>query len=364
MLKYEKAENLERKDLAKRVGELVDVHPVYTRAPLYAYEISDYTVDRDGNLLVDETVESAGVVLTALMNEGMITGGVALAEDEAETAPDTASEDTAEEETSGEQQEEADGNLQEETDEEAEGENPGGETDGDSTEMEGLQFAFPLDKHSGVSLRNLVNLLYSRGKLVSKATGGTFSVKESLVEALKDDSCTYTLANFHKALKDYEAQNGSGLTGLEITNERVTFSGFPYVEDADHVQAFGWLAAFMNNQAIMQKRIQAKEVDDTNEKYAFRIWLLRMGMNGDSYKAARKVLMERLSGHTAFRTPEDAEKAKAKAQRQRDELRAAKAEAAAEAQLNAELSGLDVEQAAEAAEDAAYIAEVNALMEA
>lgn len=356
MLKYEKAENLERKDLAKRIGELVNAHPVYTRAPLYAYEIGDYMVDRDGNLLVDETVGSAGVVLTALMNEGMITGGVALTDDEAETALDTASEDVSEGGTDGE--------PQEETDEDAEVENLADGSDGGSTDIEGLQFAFPLDKHSGVSLRNLVNLLYSRGKLVSKATGGTFSVNESLVEALKDDSCTYTLANFHKALKEYEAQNGSGLTGLEITNEQVTFTGFPFVEDAGHVQAFGWLAAFMNNQAIMQKRIQAKEVDDTNEKYAFRIWLLRMGMNGDSYKAARKVLMERLSGHTAFRTPEDAEKAKAKAQRQRDELRAAKAEAAAEARLNAELSGLDAEQTAEAAEDAAYVAEVNAQMEA
>ena len=56
-------------------------------------------------------------------------------------------------------------------------------------------------------------------------------------------------------------------------------------------------------------------MDTTNEKYALRIWLVRMGMGGDEYKASRKILMERLSGHTAFRTPADAEKAKEKAQK-------------------------------------------------
>ena len=65
-------------------------------------------------------------------------------------------------------------------------------------------------------------------------------------------------------------------------------------------------------------------MDAANEKYAMRIWLVRIGMDGDEFKQTRKILMEKLTGHSAFRTAADAEKAKVKAQKKRDELRAAK----------------------------------------
>ena len=43
------------------------------------------------------------------------------------------------------------------------------------------------------------------------------------------------------------------------------------------------------------------------------------------FKAARKALMENLSGHAAFRTKEEEEKWKARQKEKRDELKAAKA---------------------------------------
>ena len=79
-----------------------------------------------------------------------------------------------------------------------------------------------------------------------------------------------------------------------------------------------------------QKRIQAKVVNDDNEKYAFRIWLLRIGMNGGEYKVSRKTLMENLSGHTAFRTKDEEDRWKARQKEKREELKAAKAAAEAE----------------------------------
>ena len=50
-------------------------------------------------------------------------------------------------------------------------------------------------------------------------------------------------------------------------------------------------------------------------------------MNGDAYKTTRKVLMENLSGHAAFRTPEEAEKAKAKNKAKREAEQAGGGEA-------------------------------------
>ena len=61
----------------------------------------------------------------------------------------------------------------------------------------------------------------------------------------------------------------------------------------------------MNQMALTQKRVQAKEVDDSNEKYAFRTWLLRLGLNGTDFKEDRKRLMANLSGNSAFRNDEE-----------------------------------------------------------
>ena len=64
----------ERKLLAARLGELTGIHPVYTRAPLYAYRVGSYMVDRDGDLYVDEEQADAEILQT-LLEEGMISGG-------------------------------------------------------------------------------------------------------------------------------------------------------------------------------------------------------------------------------------------------------------------------------------------------
>jgi len=192
-----------------------------------------------------------------------------------------------------------------------------------------MNFSLPLGNHNGVSLRNLVNLIYSRASLINKATGAHFHVSGELVEALKDDSCTYTVPNFRKALADFAAKHGeTGIEGLKLEDDKVTFCGFPTAPDVEHLTAFGQLAVLMNNQAITQKRIQAKTVNEDNEKYAMRIWLIRLGMNGDDFKATRKIIMKNLGGHTAFRTEEEAEKAKKKALEKRQREKAATSEAA------------------------------------
>lgn len=72
MLKFE-LNIADRKTLANRMEELTGIHPYYTRAPLYAYDIGNYTIDRDGNLLV-ESENADAELLTTLLNEGLIRG--------------------------------------------------------------------------------------------------------------------------------------------------------------------------------------------------------------------------------------------------------------------------------------------------
>ena len=341
MLKFE-LNVAERKTLANRMEDLTGVHSVYTRAPLYAYEIGDYTIDRDGNLMVEEGKADTDL-LTTLLNEGLIRSGenietadvqpenteltANLAEENTEDAESEEEQPTnAEPEVLDESESEDADTAEEEgldTDEQESEEQQEAEDQTDEVPLD-LELAFPTSQHNGVSLRNLVNLIYSRGRLISKATGGQFHVEEDLIETLRDDSCTYTVANFIETLKSYEAQCGTAMEGLVITDEKVSFTGFPTAPDYDHLTAFGHLAILMNQQAISQKRIQAKDVNDENEKYAFRTWLLRLGMNGPDFKETRKILMKNLTGHAAFRTDEEAQKFLAREKAKRDALKAAK----------------------------------------
>ena len=357
MLKF-KLNVAERKTLAKRMEELTGIHPYYTKAPLYSYDIGSYTIDRDGNLLV-EPENADAELLTTLLNEGLIRGGESIesTDDQMEnTEPtDHLEEDSVIEDTEAEtevldEQEPEDADTAEDEPAEAgaeEASEPDNTVEDDATENEpdaeepeseeqpeaedqpeevplDLELAFPVSQHNGVTLRNLVNLLFSRGKLIGKATGGHFHVEEGLVEKLKDDSCTFAIMNFINAVSDYETEHGAALEGLKITTEKVAFTGFPTAPDHEHLTAFAQLAVLMNQQAISQKRIQAKDVNDENEKYALRTWLLRLGMNGPDFKETRKILMENLSGHAAFRTDEEAQKFLAREKAKRDVLKAAK----------------------------------------
>lgn len=353
MLKF-KLNVAERKTLAKRMEELTGIHPYYTKAPLYSYDIGSYTIDRNGNLLV-EPENADAELLTTLLNEGLIRGGESIEStddqpedteltadmDEEPVTEDTEAEtevldeqepedaDTAEEKEPAEDESEEAAELDNTAEDEPGAEEPESEEQSEAEDQPGevpldLELAFPVSQHNGVTLRNLVNLLYSRGKLIGKATGGHFHVEEGLVEKLKDDSCTFAIMNFINAVSDYETEHSAALEGLKITTEKVTFTGFPTAPDHEHLTAFAQLAVLMNQQAISQKRIQAKDVNDENEKYALRTWLLRLGMNGPDFKETRKILMENLSGHAAFRTDEEAQKFLAREKAKRDALKAAK----------------------------------------
>ena len=377
MLKF-KLNVAERKTLAKRMEELTGIHPYYTKAPLYSYDIGSYTIDRNGNLLV-EPENADAELLTTLLNEGLIRGGESIesmddqpedtepadyleeepvteeeTEQLTEAEPEGLDEPESEDASIAEENEPAEGESEEasEPDNAAEDEpetevqecEESQETEDQPEEVPlDLELAFPVSQHNGVTLRNLVNLLYSRGKLIGKATGGHFHVEEGLVEKLKDDSCTFAIMNFINAVSDYETEHGAALEGLKITTEKVTFTGFPTAPDHEHLTAFAQLAVLMNQQAISQKRIQAKDVNDENEKYALRTWLLRLGMNGPDFKETRKILMENLTGHAAFRTDEEAQKFLAKEKAKRDALKAAKQAAQESSSFTGETASADTE---------------------
>ena len=112
--------------------------------------------------------------------------------------------------------------------------------------------------------KNLDALLSSKGKLIQKA----FNIEKA----------TYTL-----------------------TEETIKFAWFHGKIAEDTVRAYTDFISKLCEMAQKQKRAMAKEKPTENEKYTFRCFLLRLGMIGDAYKTSRKILLQNLTGSSAFK---------------------------------------------------------------
>ena len=290
----------ERKAMVKVIADTTGAKAEYKGMPTAAYGIDYFTVTRDGTLEFSDRSDSEEVeaVLEALGAAGF--EGVGEAADEADEALETPTEADTEPQ-------------KDET----------GDDDEDRDAVE-LTVTLPMTRHTGMSLRNLINLIYTRSGLLNKALGTAFRVDEGLVKTLQDDACVLTLDRFFETVEAYENQYGKAANGLVIEPDKLTFSTLPETDDPAVLRTFTTLCSMMNKQAVTQQRIQAKTADADNEKYAMRIWLLRLGMNGPEHKEERRILMQRLSGHCAFRTEDDRLRWQAKQNEKRDALRTAK----------------------------------------
>ena len=91
------------------------------------------------------------------------------------------------------------------------------------------------------------------------------------------------------------------------TDDKIEFPWFTPTADGDSA-AYTQFITLLCKFAKERKRVAVKssspdnaENADFNEKYAFRCFLLRIGMIGAEYKAARKVLLRNLTGSSTFK---------------------------------------------------------------
>lgn len=89
---------------------------------------------------------------------------------------------------------------------------------------------------------------------------------------------------------------------FETTEGKVCFPWFSTLPDSDSVSAYSHFISALCKMSKEQKRICPTEKEVTNEKYAFRCFLLRLGFIGKEYKAERKILLRNLSGSSAFKS--------------------------------------------------------------
>ena len=128
-----------------------------------------------------------------------------------------------------------------------------------------LSISLPRSLFTETALQNLDALLLSKGRLIRHA----FDIQEA----------TYTLEG-----------------------DRITFAWLHGTITDETAKAYAEFISKLCMMARTQKRVTAKEKIVDNEKYAFRCFLLRLGMIGNAYKQSRKILLQNLTGSSAFKS--------------------------------------------------------------
>ena len=171
--------------------------------------------------------------------------------------------------------------------------------------------AFPLYGFTAAMLRNLVNMLAGKQNLITAA----FELERPMLDAqLAEEIEGREIGDVDTFVAVWDELEQGRAPGMKLNAATRTLllempKQAPTVQERE---AFGVLMFFMVNFAKCIRFASRKTAQDENQKYALRTWLIRLGMNGAEFKMTRKVLLEKLSGHTAFRTASGEEKHKAR----------------------------------------------------
>ena len=264
----------ERKAMVGIVSKVLETKPVYCGAPSFSYKIGAFEITKEGSLCFDDATDEATVarVRTALHEAGFMSEdgeNKASCADTGEDKPiqtevaedELASVETAEIEPSQTEAVEDNVPVQMETPAEV----IAMEEAVVATDEDSLSISLPRTLFTETALQNLDALLLSKGRLIRHA----FDIREA----------TYTL-----------------------TDDRITFAWLHGTITDKTAKAYAEFISKLCLMARTQKRVTAKEKIVDNEKYAFRCFLLRLGMIGSAYKESRKILLQNLTGSSAFKS--------------------------------------------------------------
>ena len=258
-----------RKEMVKVVSEALEGWEIkYLGAPSFSYQVGDFKITKDGTLIFADRTDTEMVeqVLEALakagfgceepVNTSQFAGPYEMPWDE-----DCNQKEMTDEEMAA-AMEEQDRLIAEAAVQQAEREQKTKSDEQDSKESnDQLSISLPTD----AALENLDHLLESKGSLIKKA----FGIEEA----------TYT-----------------------ATDDRITFKWLIGEIEPEKAKATQDFIGKLCEMARTQKRVTAKAKAVDNEKYAFRCFLLRLGLIGAEYKTTRKILMANLSGNASFKS--------------------------------------------------------------
>jgi hypothetical protein len=127
--------------------------------------------------------------------------------------------------------------------------------------------------------------------------------KQSLIEAALGEDCAWA--------KEY-GTDGLPLTDLpiEFADSKVKFEWLKFGVTSEAITAWSAFLASAVKFSKTAKRVTAKDegFDEENGKFQFRIFCVKIGMNGAEHKWARKFILRNLKGSSSFATQESADR--------------------------------------------------------
>ena len=98
----------------------------------------------------------------------------------------------------------------------------------------------------------------------------------------------------------------------------VEFRCFNSTLDPGCVAAYANLCLAISSQAIAQRSTVMRKTQSENELFTFRVWLVRLGLNGQEFKDTRDHLLAHLEGDRAWRHDKDSYEVNKRKKRQRE----------------------------------------------
>ena len=181
----------------------------------------------------------------------------------------------------------------------------------------GIHIHVDAGRYTPQTLRNLVNIIASKEDILYKALRidparlrWCKKTNEKLLETINRRK-----PQTMEALKDIwyagstrgrdEHYNDTRYHGLNLhstfTKGTVEFRLFNSTTHAGEIKAYIQFCLAVSHQALTQKKASARKTVTDNEKYAFRCWMLRLGLSGDEFKTCRLHFLKHLEGNSAWR---------------------------------------------------------------
>ncbi|MDD3250942.1 MAG: amidoligase family protein [Lachnospiraceae bacterium] len=181
----------------------------------------------------------------------------------------------------------------------------------------GIHIHVGAERFTPQTLRNIVNIIASKEDILYRALeidparmSYCKKTNERLLETINrkkpktmSQLADIWYADFPTGRTDH--YNRSRYHGLNLhatfTKGTVEFRLFNGTTHAGEIKAYIQFCLAVTHQALTQSKASCRRTVTDNEKYAFRCWMLRLGLIGDEFKTCRLHFLKHLEGNSAWR---------------------------------------------------------------
>ncbi len=170
-----------------------------------------------------------------------------------------------------------------------------------------LAFSGESDDEALVLLAALKERGYEAGEAPEEALNHTPAgeERELEIEIPKDGFSVEALDRLMKIIASKETliRKALGAESLPVQDrgDTLCFPWFTHTGTDGEGEAYARFVFALCNMAKKQKRVVAREQETTNDKFAMRVFLIRLGFIGPECAVARKILLRNLTGNSSWK---------------------------------------------------------------